>query len=290
MENFQIKIFKEINQSSSSNGGNITISPLSIYHILSLTANGADGDTKKEMLSTLCEENQEKMNEKNKLIYSIINEFKTVEIANSIFTRVIPLTTFIEKAKDYKAKIDKLKDVDQINKWCSESTHGLIENVVKEIKPDDLMVLINAIYFKGKWKIKFNERLTKKKSFYNCQKEKKLINFMNSEYDYNYFENNEIQAISLNYQEDNMEALIILPKNEYDINKYIENFNQEDYKKIINGLYNQKVELYLPKFEIKFKTDLKEIFKALGIKLAFDSHADFSSMIKFEKKNIYITK
>ena len=289
MENFQIKIFKEINQSSSSNGGNITISPLSIYHILSLTANGADGDTKKEMLSTLCEENQEKMNEKNKLIYSIINEFKTVEIANSIFTRVIPLTTFIEKAKDYKAKIDKLKDVDQINKWCSESTHGLIENVVKEIKPDDLMVLINAIYFKGKWKIKFNERLTKKKSFYNCQKEKKLINFMNSEYDYNYFENNEIQAISLNYQNDNIEALIILPKNEYDINKYTKGFNQEEYNNIINGLNYQKVELYLPKFEIKFETQLEEIFQKLGIKLAFNpDKADFSSMIKLGK--IYISK
>ena len=129
MNSFQLKIFEAI--CCDNKYKNIMISPLSIYHILSLTANGADGDTKKEMLSTLCEENQEKMNEKNKLIYSIINEFKTVEIANSIFTRVIPLTTFIEKAKDYKAKIDKLKDVDQINKWCSESTHGLIENVVK---------------------------------------------------------------------------------------------------------------------------------------------------------------
>jgi len=49
MNSFQIKIFNTINNSSSE-GENLMISPLSIYHILSLTTNGADGETKKEML------------------------------------------------------------------------------------------------------------------------------------------------------------------------------------------------------------------------------------------------
>ena len=292
MNSFQMKIFNKINKSSSI-GENITISPLSIYHILSLTANGAAGDTKSEIVATLFCENQEKMNENNKLISSIIKNFKTVELANSIFTRAVPLTSFIEKAKDYKVKIDKLIDENQINKWCSDTTHGLINKIIEKINPDDLMVLINAIYFKGKWETEFNERFTQKRIFYNYQNEKKVINFMYSKSDYSYFENNDIQVISLNYQEDNMEALIVLPKKDYDINKYVEKFNQEDYKKIINGLHSQKVELYFPKFEIKFNTDLIEVFKELGMKLAFDStHADFSSMIKLEKKdgNIYINK
>ena len=51
-------------------------------------------------------------------------------------------------------------------------------------------------------------------------------------------------------------------------------------------MISQKVELYLPQFEIKFNTDLIEVLKELGIKLAFDSnHADFSSMIKLDKKD-----
>ena len=260
------------------------ISPLSIYHILSLTANGAAGETKKEMLATLGNENQEEMNEINKLIYSIINNFKTVELANSIFSRIMPLPTFIEKTKDYKAKIDELKDEKQINNWCSEATHGLIPKVVDKIFPEDIIVLINAIYFKGIWKYKFNKRFTDKREFFNYKKEKILTDFMYSKSIYNYFENNLIQAISLDYQEDKMEALIILPKNEFDINKFIKTFNQDDYSNIIKKLNKQKVELFLPKFEIKFETELENIFQELGIKLAFNMDtADFSSLIKSKK-------
>ena len=291
MNNFQMKIFNTTNKSSSK-GENITISPLSIYHILSLTTNGAAGDTKLEMLKTLCNENQVIMNENNKLIYSIIKNLKTVEIANSVFTRIIPFTSFIENAKIYEAKIDKLIDENQINNWCNEATHGTIKKIIEKVNPKDLMILINAIYFKGKWEIEFNERLTEKRIFINYQNEKKLINFMYSKDDYSYFENNEIQAISLKYQEDNLEALIILPKNEYDINKYIENFNQEKYNNIINGLLSQKVELFLPKFDIEFNTDLVGVFQEMGMKLAFEPNsADFSSMVKPEKEaNIYIGK
>ena len=260
------------------------ISPLSIYHILSLTANGAAGETKKEMLAILGNENQEEMNEINKLIYSIINNFKTVELANSIFSRIMPLPTFIEKTKDYKAKIDELKDEKQINNWCSEATHGLIPKVVDKIFPEDIIVLINAIYFKGIWKYKFNKRFTDKREFFNYKKEKILTDFMYSKSIYNYFENNLIQAISLDYQEDKMEALIILPKNEFDINKYIKTFYQDDYSNIIKKLNKQKVELFLPKFEIKFETELENIFQELGIKLAFNMDtADFSSLIKSQK-------
>ena len=69
------------------------------------------------MLTILGNNNQEEMNKNNKLIYSIINNFKSVEFANSIFTKEMPLISFIEKANDYKAKIDKLKDANQINNW-----------------------------------------------------------------------------------------------------------------------------------------------------------------------------
>ena len=268
--------------------GNLVISPLSIYHILSLTTNGAVGNTKKEMLTALENDSQEEMNQNNKIIKSIINNFKTVEFANSIFSRFIPLSTFIEKAKEYKTKIDKLIDENQINNWCCEHTHGLIKKIVEKIYPEDIIVLINAIYFKGLWEIEFNKRFTEEREFLNYQKEKKLIRFMHSNDFYRYFEKNDIQAISLNYQKDNIEALIILPKNEYDINNYIEIFDQKEYSNIIKGLNIQKVELYLPKFEIKFNTELKNIFQELGIKLAFKSDADFSSMTKSQA--IYISR
>ena len=283
-----MEIFKSVVKSSSK-GKNLMISPLSIYHILSLATNGAFGDTKKEMLTALGNKNQEEMNKNNKLIYSIINNFKTVELANSIFAREKPLSTFIEKIKDYKAQIDELKDANQINKWCSDATHGLIPKIIDEVRPSDIMILVNAIYFKGIWKIQFDKRLTEKREFLNYKNEKNLTDFMNSENTYKYFENNSIQAISLEYQKDNMEGLIILPKNGHNINQYINKFNQEEYYNIINSLNNQKVKLYLPRFEMEFEIGLEQVFGELGMKLAFDpEYADFSSMIKNEKNKFYI--
>ena len=66
MNSFQYEIFKLIVKSSSK-GENLLISPLSIYHILSLTTNGALGDTQKEMLTALGNKSQEEMNKNNKL-------------------------------------------------------------------------------------------------------------------------------------------------------------------------------------------------------------------------------
>ena len=45
---FQVSIFNEMNK--SKRGKNLIISPLSIFQILSLTTNGAKGQTQKEMI------------------------------------------------------------------------------------------------------------------------------------------------------------------------------------------------------------------------------------------------
>ena len=75
-ENFQIKMLQEINKSNV--GNNIMISPLSIYHILSLTANGAENKTLREMLQVLCQKNKIELNKSNALISSSIEKLKSI--------------------------------------------------------------------------------------------------------------------------------------------------------------------------------------------------------------------
>ena len=74
------------------------------------------------------------------------------------------------------------------------------------------MVLINALYFKGKWQQPFENNDTHMNTFLNFNKQQKMVNFMNCTKKFDYFEDNNIQAISLNYEKDNLKALIILPK------------------------------------------------------------------------------
>ena len=233
-----------------------------------------------EMLRALCQRNKIELNKNNLLISSSIEKLKSIEIANAIFTRFKPLDNFIKIAKNYKAKIDVLKDAAQINKWCSDATHKKIPDIIDKINEDDLMVLINAIYFKGLWKDKFDKQLTNKNTFMNFNKEPKEIDFMHITKKFDYFENKDNQVISLNYQKDNLKALIILPKGKSDINDYIKTFTKEKYDKILKSLVNKKVIFSLPKFEIQFKAELKETFISLGMVDPFSNDADFSSMKK----------
>ena len=281
---FQLKIFKEINKSNI--GKNIMVSPLSIYHILSLTANGAANKTLKEMLHALSEKNLSELNTNNKMISTSISKLKTIELANAIFARFKPLSNFLKIISDYKAKISVLKDANQVNKWCSDATHKKIAKIVDNISEADKMVLINAIYFKGTWEQPFDKNDTHKDTFLNFNKQPKQVDFMNSTKKFDYFEDQDIQSISLNYDKDKLKALIILPKKETDINNYIENFTSEKYHTIIKHLVNKKVIFSLPKFEINFSAELSSNFQSLGMKEPFTNNADFSAMKKEKDINI----
>ena len=159
---FQLEILKGIN--SQNIGKNLMVSPLSIYHILSLTANGAANTTLNEMLHVLGNKYLTGINKENALISSIISKANTVKMANAIFTKFKPETDFIKSAEKYKSTIDNLISVDQVNSWCFNATNGKIDKIIDDIN-GILMILINAIYFKGIWKKTFDKKLTKKMCF-----------------------------------------------------------------------------------------------------------------------------
>ena len=165
IDDFQFKIFQEINKSNK--GKNLMVSPLSIFHILSLTTNGAANNTLAEMLKVLCHQNTIDLNKNNQQIYSIIDKYSSTEIANAVFTRFKPLENFLKIVSNYKASLDDLKDAAQINQWCSNATHKRIPQIIDTITPADLMVLINAIYFKGEWERAFDKNNTYKEKFLN---------------------------------------------------------------------------------------------------------------------------
>ena len=162
--NFQLEIVKGINEQNISK--NIMVSPLSIYHILSLTANGAATITLEEMLKTLCHKNKIELNKENSLISSTISKLKSIQMANAIFTKFKPEQVFIKAVEMYKSTIDDLKSKEQVNSWCSKATNGKIPTIIDDIN-GIMMILINAIYFKGVWKKTFDKNLTTKNEFLN---------------------------------------------------------------------------------------------------------------------------
>ena len=286
---FQATLFNRMNKEKI--GENLIISPLSIFQALSLAANGANGKTLSEMLELLQSDSLDELNELNYQFISTFKQYSTIDIANAVLTKFTPLENFTIIAKKYLAPIDPLESVEQVNNWCSEKTHGKIDHIIDEFDPYVLMMILNAVYFKGEWAIKFSEFSTKKLPFYNLGTEEIQIDTMRQIDHYNYYEDKSVQAIELRFIKDFMSAIIILPAEGTDINKYINtlSISNNEYKNIIQGLKYSKVDIQLPKFELEFNQKLNEILKDLGMYDAFDpKDADFTAIRK--ENDLYISR
>jgi serpin B len=275
---FQLSLFNEINKRKK--GQNLIISPLSIFQILSLTANGAKDKTQLEMVQTLQNEDIEDLNSINYEILEIFKNFTTVEIANAVMSKFLPTQQFLDISEKYCAPYQELISAQQVNNWCDEKTHGKISKIIDELDSAIQMILINAVYFKGTWKNTFNEKFTEKKDFYNKGIEIKQIDTMSQLSSFLYYEDNKLQAIELPYMKDDMSALIILPRENIDINKYIASLNSEEnsLNDLIQKLKYSKVKLELPKFELEFFSSLKETLSDMGIETAFTDFANFTGL------------
>ena len=285
---FEFQLFHQVNK--EKNGENLIISPLSIFQVLSLTTNGARGRTQQEMI-WLLENYVENLNKINYDILSILKDFSTIEIANAVMTRFTPLQNFSDIADKYLAPIEPLISLEQVNNWCSEKTHGKIEKILESLSSDTAMLLLNAVYFKGEWALKFEKILTKELPFYNFGIEEKKVETMNQITYFNYYEDKKVQIIELKFQKDFMSAIIILPSDRIDINTYISYLplSRDEFPMVLSELKRLKVNLQLPKFEIDFSEELNKILIDLGMNEAFSAtNADFSGLR--EEGELYINK
>ena len=277
---FQISFLKEINKYNKNK--NFVFSPMSIYQILSLTANGARGNTLHEMVKALSGNSITELNRINSEILNAAKNFTSIEIANAIMTRIEPLDEFKKIAYSYDATIEKLKSADQVNSWCFLKTHGKILQIVDQLDPLTKMILLNAIYFKGTWKNKFKPEKTQKKYFYNFGDQTKpvQVNMMNLETKFNYYSDEKVQVIEIPFSKDSVSAVIFLPQKLQNINDFIAELDDQKIKKYLNSLFPITVDLELPKFKIEFESGLNTYLHNLGMKQAFSPMADLSGLAK----------
>ena len=169
---FQTQMFKKIhNTTKIESKKNILISPLSVYQIISLLSNGANGKTQEEILKTLLiDENisDKTLDELNSNNENIIKNSGKIKIANAILSKIELLNSFINIGKKYDSYIAKLEGVEQVNDWCREHTNGKITKLIDSLSPDIQIVLLNAIYFYSDWENKFKKKYTEKKNFKNA--------------------------------------------------------------------------------------------------------------------------
>ncbi len=288
---FGIDLFKEIVSEKEENT-NIMISSLSVSQALGMTWNGARGTTRNEMTEMLgfSVENEKELNESNKTIReTLMNADNLVDmnIANSIWYRnTFHINQeFVDvNRKYYDAEVrglnfnDKEKSKNTINKWVDDKTNGKIPEIINDINSDDVMFLINAVYFKGKWKYSFKKEDTVDEPFHFADGHTTEVKMMSQETDLKYFEADDYRGVSLPYGNGHFRMIVVLPDEDTSLKEVISDLDNNTLSGYINSSREAGVNIMLPKFTFKCELELKNPLIELGMKTAFTDHADLSGI------------
>ena len=167
-----------------------------------------------------------------------------------------------------------------INQWADEKTNHLITDIVKpENIQNAIMVLANALYFKGKWETEFQKNNTYQRDFTLRSGEKKKVDMMHlSEEGFEYADVKNGQLLELNYKGGKYCMDILLPKQGLDIKDMLAELTLDKWEAALERLQYMTVNVALPKVKLRYNRDLTEDLKAAGIKRAFDASAQFSKV------------
>ncbi len=286
---FGFKLLHDLQERDS--GGNIFISPLSISIALTMTYNGAVGETERTMAEVLEIDGLDlsTINNSNKALRnSLENPDPKVEIsiANSIWYRqgMVFNPDFLERNRSFFGAMVAALDFSSpqgtgtINEWVDTNTNGKIQKIVDRINPQTLLFLINAIYFKGNWQDKFDPSRTRQGTFHLSDGSEKPAQMMRREGEYPYFRGENFEATSLPYGDGRLSMYIFLPNRDSNLNEFLRNLNEENWEGWISQLQDRRHEMVLPRFKLEYEVSLNDTLETLGMGIAFGGGADFSGM------------
>ncbi|QIR36255.1 serpin family protein [Tolypothrix sp. PCC 7910] len=290
---FGFKLFSEVMKNESSEK-NVFVSPSSVAIALAMTYNGASGSTQKAMARTLELQgmNLSEINSSYAALKKLLeNPDANVQltIANSLWANQNTSfqSDFLKRNKDfYNAQVTSLNFQDAeapkiINNWVRENTQGKISKIVDQIQPDQVLFLINAIYFKGKWSNEFDKSQTATLPFYLASGKQKQHPMMSQDGDYRYQENDQFQAVSLPYGKDGKVSLyIFLPKQNSNLRTFYQSLNAENWDNWMTQFRRREGSIRLPKFKTDYDVTLNDALKALGMGEAFSNQANFTGIGK----------
>jgi serpin B len=278
---------------------NVFVSPLSASMALGMATNGADGTTYNEMKSTLhlTGATREDVNGSYKSLIALLRDLDPqtkFTIANSIwYEQTFPFNaSFLDESRQYfDAEVSGLDfkspaAVGTINSWVNKQTNGKIPTILDAIASNEVMFLINAIYFKGTWLKQFDKSKTVDAPFQAADGSIANVPMMARAAGVDYTANTEYQAVDLPYGNSAFTMTVVLPNG--DIDAFAESFDATKWNTLIGSLHASELPVNLPRFRIEWERLLKPDLQQLGMRLAFFD-ADFTRMSPLGR-NLIITK
>lgn len=289
---FALDIYREL----AGEGENVFFSPWSLSSALTMTYEGARGNTAEEMASLLhLSGNDSIRRESFSALDRKINSNDSgyrLSTANALwvddgFSLLDGYETLVENIYhgrannlDFRAAPEEARQT--INDWVEQKTAGKIKDLIPAGYVDSLtrLVLTNAIYFNGTWMNTFDQSLTMDEDFFTEDGRKVPVPMMRQADEgawFNYLEGRGLQVLEMPYAGGNLSMLILLPHDQ-DITSLERSLSSEDLDQWRDNLEEQRVDVYMPRFKLKANYFLGEILADLGMPAAFSATADFSGI------------
>jgi len=289
---FGFRLFAEISRREVEK--NILVSPLSIALALAIVYSGARGGTKQAIMEVLQIHGMELDDLKcaNASLLAILTNPDPnvhVNIANAIWADkdVRFKQTFLTKVGSYGVEIVNfdLHDpdaVDAINDWVSRKTQRKISDIADKSVIGAILLILNAIYFKGAWRRAFEKSETCEKTFILPNGMEKKHPLMFQEGYYKYYRAKDFQAISLPYGYGRMSMYVFLP--DVGLEGFHKILNLKNWNHWMTSFREMRGVIGIPRFKVEYSTNLEEILTVMGMGVAFDEkRADFGDMIEDSK-------
>ena len=292
---FAVRLF----QNTREEGKNSLISPLSVMLALSMTANGAKGETLAQMEVLLGGDIP--IDTLNEYLHAYVGGLPSVEkakltLANSIWFKDSGFTVeedFLQRNADYygaavyKSAFDE-KTLRDINNWVKENTDGVIDKIVDQMDPYAAMYLVNTVLFDAEWQNIYHKHEVRDGTFTAIDGAKRTVSMMYSNESL-YLDDGKATGFLKPYK-NGYSFAALLPNEGVALDDYIASLTGEGFLTTVKNAKEGPVEAAMPKFSYDYGIEMSDVLKALGMTVPFDAElADFSGLGHSSDGNIYIS-
>ncbi|MBK8506749.1 MAG: hypothetical protein IPL46_33950 [Saprospiraceae bacterium] len=270
LESFQWKLFQQA-VVSEKDIKNLNISPLSIAAALYMTYEGAANATRDKMTETLELPGEVAAFNLGQAYKNLIAELEktdaTLTSANAIFwdkNRIFPASKFLDytekffDAGQFDLVFQEPAALTAINDWVKSSTQGRIDKIIEEISAEEVMFLINALYFKDDWKFPFSPENTRMAPFTRSDGSDVSTEMIHQDiFTLRSYQGTDFAAVEMPFADTSYNMVLLLPPAGKTPDQLIHDLHTDRLKKLFDqDLSVGRILLDLPKFEIEYKIQL----------------------------------
>ena len=289
-KSFAFEFVRRVNEGRKKS---FVISPLSMQFLLGMILDGARGETADEICRVLGYEAGD-VQAADAFALSMLEQLPAVDkettlsIADAVFVnnRCSILDSYrTSVVQNYDATVSDLDFSDvgeatnRINQWCSDHTNGMITHVLDQVDATVPAYLMNAVYFKSRWKEPFPADATSQEKFLDEEGKESTVPMMKNAGSFLYQENEHFSAVRLPYGNGAFQMTVILPQKGRTVQDVVSVLDAHGWSEITYLWSMREVDVWLPRFETKFHIDLNQLLIEMGMPTAFEElKADFGAM------------